>query len=319
MGGVADLCREIEGRRTDALARRIGAYPRTQPIASDLGPCTRELVLAITHWQARPLPSAELKARFERGNAIEDAVMLELQRLGLSVRVDRQPFEIKDRQGRVILRGRVDGFVQAQDGGPAYPFECKSLDPNVYRRIASVEDFGAFTWAAKYPRQLQAYLYANNLEEGFFLLDDCLGHWKLLPVSLDYEAVEAILRQCEEAVTHRDRGTLPDYHRDPAVCRRCWAFGRVCDPPAEYHGLTLVEDGALEAQLDRRATLEPAHREYEALDKTVKEAVKERDGLLVGGWLVQGKPVTRHEKAREARTVAFWSSKFTRVEPETAG
>ncbi|MDP3937579.1 MAG: hypothetical protein Q8R92_05520, partial [Deltaproteobacteria bacterium] len=294
---AAELCAAITDRRQKALEARISPYPRNNPIASDLGPCGRETALAILHWKERPLFGADLKARFERGTTIEDLVVNELGALGFSVRVDRKPFEIKDKAGRVVLRGRLDGFVTHER--QEYPFECKSLDPLVYRRIHTVEDFEAFTWAAKYPRQLQAYLYANNFEEGFFLLDDCMGHWKLLPVTLDLDATETILRQCEMAVDAVDRirngdpeeSALPEYHRDPTVCRRCWAFGRLCAPPAEYHGLTLVEDGELEARLDRRAELEAPHREYEALDKMAKEAVKERDGLLVGGWLVQGKLV----------------------------
>lgn len=308
------VCEMIAQRRQDALGRRISPYPRNNPIASDLGPCAREMVLAMTSWQERPLPSPDLKARFERGLLIEDTVVAELGALGLTVRVERSPFEIKDKRGRVILRGKLDGFVSFEDRD--YPFECKSLDPLVYRRVQSAEDFGLFTWMKKYPRQIQSYLYANNLEEGFFLLDDCLGHWKLLPVALDYEAMEAILRQCEEAVDHREAGTLPDYHRDPAICRRCWAFGRLCTPPIEYQGLKLAEDPEMEERLNRRSELEKAHREYEALDKGIKESVRGQDGLLVGAWLIQGKEITRHNKAKDASTSTFWQSTFTRLEGE---
>ena len=80
---ITELCDDIEKRRTDALTRRISAYPRHNPIASDLGPCTREYVLAMTKWQERPLPDPALKARFERGSLIENAVIQELLALGL--------------------------------------------------------------------------------------------------------------------------------------------------------------------------------------------------------------------------------------------
>ena len=162
------------------------------------------------------------------------------------------------------------------------------MDPNIFRQVESVEDFNRWIWASKYPRQLQSYLYANNLEEAFFLLDDCLGHWKLLPVSLDFGEMEKILQRCEQAVEHRDAGTLPDYHKDPSVCRRCWTFGKLCTPPLEYHGLAVKEDPEFEEMLNRRWELRTGAKDYEALDKKVKARLKEQTGLLIGAWLIEG-------------------------------
>lgn len=315
--GVQALCDEILRRRQESLERRIEKYPRTNPIASDIGDCCREMVLSILHWQDRDLPSAELKARFERGNLVEDTVMRELSSLGISVRVERQPFEIRDKKMRLILRGKVDGFVRWQDAD--YPMEVKSLDPNVFRQVESVEDFQRWTWASKYPRQLQAYLYANNLEEGFFLLDDCMGHWKLIPVKLDFAEMEQILQRCEQAVecVEAIRAVpdeillLPGYHKDPAVCRRCWAFGRVCTPPAEYHGLVMADDPEFEQALDRRGELQTAHKEYESLDKAIKERVKGQDGVVVGAWLIQGKEIPR--KGYTVQDTKYWQTKITKT------
>lgn len=309
---VEILCREIAERRAQHLERHISAYPRSNPIASDLSPCVRELVLQMTHWQERPLPTPELKARFERGNLIEDAVIRELGQLGISVRAERKPFEIKDARGRIILRGKIDGFVEQERH--EYPMEVKSLNPNVFQRVETVEDFGRWTWGAKYPEQLMSYLYGENLEEGFFLLDDCLGHWKLLPVTLDYAKMEAILKRCEQAVDHRDAGTLAEYHDDPAVCRRCWAFGRICFPPIEQQGLQVLADPDFETKLERRQELHDAAKEYEALDKEVKASVKGKDGLVIGRFLIQGKEEVRHYRAQEARDVPIWRTKITPIE-----
>lgn len=312
---VAELCQDIETRRLDALEKRIDAYPRNNPIASDLTDCTRETVLGVLHWKDRPLPDAWLKARFERGNLIENTVLRELADLGYTVRTERTPFEIRDKQGRLVLRGKVDGFLQPAQERTDYPMEVKSVNPNLFNRIATVEDFQRYTYMVKWTRQLQSYLYANNKEEGFFLLDDCLGHWKLLPVSLNYEATERIIKQCEQAVEHLAENTLPDYHTDPAVCRKCWAFGRVCDPPIEHQGLTILNSEELEQQLERRAELEAARREYEDLDEEIKATVKGKDGLVVGRFLIQGKETIRSYKAQEARQTVGWTTKITAVEP----
>lgn len=305
---VSCLCREIEERRTAALERRIESYPRTQPIASDLGPCTREMVLAITNWKDRPAPDVSLKARFERGSAIENIVIQEMSQLGYEVRKDRRPFEIKDARGRVVLRGKIDGFVRFE--GKDYPMEVKSLNPNIFERVECVSDFYRWSWAAKYPLQLMAYLYSENIEHGFFALDDCMGHWKLLPLALDYAAMEQILKRCEQAVEHVQAGTLPDYHKDPEVCRRCWAFGRVCDPPLETQGLQLLVEPEFEQLLERRQELVAAHREYEALDKEAKARLKGQDGLVLGRFLIQGKMMTRHEASKPERTIEYWQTKI---------
>jgi hypothetical protein len=320
MAGVKDLIAMIEERRQTELERRISAYPRNNPIASDLGPCTREMALAMLHWKERPLFGPDLKARFERGNLIENAVLNELAALGITVRVERRPFEILDRRReKLIMRGKIDGFVQYD--GRDYPMEVKSLDPNIFRQIHAVEDFTRYGFMAKYPKQLQSYLYNEAIDEGFFLLDDCTGRWKLIPVTLDLVLVEAILQQCEAAVEAVSRvragageaDVLPAYHEDPSVCRRCWCFGRVCTPPAEYHGLAMETDPEFEAQLDRRAELEKAHKEYEDLDKAVKARVRGKDGLVVGNYLIQGKALTTAYKAQPERTVEQWRTTITRI------
>jgi hypothetical protein len=316
---VSNLCQEIASRRAKALERRIEAYPRNNCIASDLGPCTREMALAILHWKDRPLPSPELKARFERGNLIEDAVIRELETLGISVRVERRPFEIKDGKGRLVLRGRIDGFLEHEKA--TFPMEVKSLDPNVFRQVDSVEDFKRWIWARKYPNQLLSYLYGENLEEGFFLLDDCLGHWKLLPAVLDYAEMEQILKRCEAATAaveavNRDQvpeeQALPPYHTDPAVCRRCWAFGRVCYPPIEEQGLKALADPEFEQMLERWNEIGPAHREYEGLHKQVKEKVRGLTGVVVGRFLIQGEYEDR--KGYEVKPSKFWKPKITVIE-----
>lgn len=309
---VDSLCTEILKTRERALSRRTSGYPRQNPIASDISVCTRELVLQMTNWQDRPLPETDLKARFERGNVLQEEITRELMALGFAVGIDRLPFEIKDAKGHVILRGKVDGFVTYE--GKQYPMEIKTVDPLIFRCVNTVHDFQRWHWMAKYPAQLMGYLYGNNMEEGFFLLDDCKGTWKLLPLILDYAEMEKILRRCEQAVDHRDSGTLPDYYTDAEVCRKCWAFGRVCFPPIAAEGTILLDDPEFEAKLERREELFPAHKEYEDLDEDVKKSVRGKNGVLVGRFLITGKEIMRHYKAQEERDMMTWQSKILVME-----
>src|SRR5262245_60541607 len=91
-----ELCDEIQRRRADKLSRSITPYPRNNPIASDLGPCAREQVLAITNWKDKPLFDVDVQARMDRGKLIEEFVLRELSELGMTVRVERRPFEMRD-------------------------------------------------------------------------------------------------------------------------------------------------------------------------------------------------------------------------------
>ena len=306
------LLAEIEWLREEALDRDAQPYPRSNPIASDLGECAREYVLAMTSWQDRLAFPPELIARFARGRLIEDATLRELSALGITVRAERRPFEIKDKRGRVVLRGRVDGFVEWER--TQYPMEIKSVNPNLFRGLRTVDDLRRSPFMARWPRQLWAYCYAHDEEAAFFLLDDCLGHWRLIPVALDYGEMEAILQRCEAAVEHRDAGTLPEYHPDPDVCRRCWAYGRACFPPAARPGYLATDDPELEAKLERWAALRAGRDEWEDLDEEIKAAVKGKDGLVIGRWLVTGKNQVRRYKAQPVHDVEAWVAK---IEPFT--
>lgn len=302
---VEELCAEIIEKRNQKYAIGAKPYPRSQPVSSDIGDCLRETVLGITNWRDRPEFSIELLQRFERGNKVEDLALAELQALGYRVRVDRRPFEMKDKQGRVVLRGRVDGFLEAGHR-QEFPLECKSLNPNVFSRIDTQEDFDNYSFFRKYPRQLQSYLLAENLEEGFWHLDDCMGHWKLIPCRLDYERAERLLKQAEQAVEHVAKGTVPEFHADPAYCIKCWAFKRVCTPPFfNGEGMKMINDPEFADKLERRAELDMAATEYDKLDKeikaTLKEAMKPLDNWIIGDFLVSASEKQRRMKAQPAK------------------
>ena len=128
----------------------------------------------------------------------------------------------------------MDGRIEWRDGLRPV-FEGKSLHPNVFSRIESANDFirlGGF-WT-KYPRQMLCYLLHSGEQWGLWILDDCLGHWKIIPIDLfQYlDACEAALQTAKlaaEAVALREP---PPYYDDPRVCRDCWAFkSGLCMPP----------------------------------------------------------------------------------------
>ena len=316
---LQDLFTEIAKARSESLSRDLGPYPKNNPTASDLSPCPRETSLAILHWQERPPFNVDIAARLEVGRDSEPQIVAKLIRCGILVVEQQSMYSLTNKAGRTILRGKIDGKVELPDRR-RIPFDIKTMNPNAFNQTDTVDDLYAHPFFCKWPKQVLAYEYMNNIETGFLLLDNLLGQWKFIEVPMDWNRMDSIIKQCEAAVDaveavmsgRQEEDVLPPYHPDPAVCMKCWAYKRLCTPPADFHGLSLMTDPEVEGLLDRRGELEASKKEYDKLDKIIKEKVKEKDGLLVGQWLIQGKFVKRD--GYEVKAIEYWLPKITKAE-----
>ena len=275
-----DLLAEIARRRTARLTALSKAYARAVPIASDIDPdsCLRRQVLEIVAWQDKPLPGAELQARFEIGSLLEREAIIALQTDGFEVVEQQTPFELVRRGTREpVLRGRTDGKIRW--GSERIPLEVKTMNANTFAQIHTLEDFERYWWTRKYPTQLQAYLVGYEQSWGFIYLTDCLGHWKPIRMDLDYSMAERIWSFAETiddgVKTYRKDGTLPAYSTRPSDCTHCDFFGRTCNPPIIEAGARFLSDPELLADLERREALITAGaKRLDALDKSIKERLK---------------------------------------------
>jgi hypothetical protein len=274
-----DLLEEIVRRRGERLAGMAKGYPRSQPIASDIDPdsCLRRQVLEVVKWEDKPLSDGDRQARFEAGNRAENEIIIDLKRDGFRVEQEQVPFALKHRKtGEDALRGKVDGKIRW--GVEAVPFEVKSLHPNIFAQIQTAEDWRRYWWTRKYPPQLQAYMIGHGHEWGFWIVTDLLGNWRPFRAELDLAVAERIWSFAETIVdgvkTYRADGTLPEFTRDATLCAHCDFFGRSCNPPLIELGARMLDNPELHADLDRWTALREGHREYEAVDKRVKGALK---------------------------------------------
>ncbi len=323
MGALDVLFAEIEARRSEFLAPTKGSWPRTHPIASDLNVCTREMALAILHWEKRPTISDDLAARFEVGRDQEQATMSKLLRYGFRVVQQQRPFEARGRDGQLLVRGKIDGFFEWQ--GRQIPFEYKTVTPFIFPKLVDVDSVLRFAFFAKWVRQIWMYEYMNGIETGFLFLDNLLGEWRCVEVPLNLEAVEEILQQCERVVESvalvksgaaKEEEALPPYHGDISVCRRCWAFGRVCTPPNldSGPGLRVIDDPAIELMLSRRQELVAAAHEFNDLDTVLKRTFRDIPESICGNFVIRGKVQPRNYKAKPACTVNTWVTTIERIE-----
>jgi CRISPR/Cas system-associated exonuclease Cas4 (RecB family) len=266
------LVNEIVERRKQYLLSKIKRYPVNNFRASDIPDCDRYMVHSILNWDERTLYDEWLQATFDRGNAEEKQVIIDLMTLGFEFIHQQMPFEIKNRASEVICRGHIDGKILWE--GKAIPCEIKSMNINTFNSLNSIEDFTKKPLHRKYLRQMQLYLFGNNEEAGVFILTDLQGHYKFIVVILSYEECEWILKRLEknwEFVKNREYPDRIEY--SDKICGRC-AFSHLCLPEVKHEGSQMIENEILEGKLERREELKKLADEYETLDDEIKEPFK---------------------------------------------
>lgn len=295
---AAALAVDIQARREQALRDRTSAYPRTHSILSDIGECDRQMVYAVTNWKDRPPIEPDLKARFEVGDVQEREVINELRQLGYDVILQQEPVEIK-KDGQMIARGKVDGHIKYQ--GIKIPVEIKSMHPSIFDGIDSLEDFQKKPHLRKYIRQMSMYLYGNNVEEGIFLLTNCLGAWKVFVITLDFAEGEQILQRLERVHAHLKAGTFPDRieYRDE-LCGKC-PFATICLADVIRTERQILNDEDFLQNLTVREATKEAKTAFESADKKAKDYLK-KNGIkkgLAGEFIIEA--TERIRKAQEAK------------------
>ena len=279
---TADLIEQLAGEfragEERMLRRNAGPQPQHSPRASGIDHCSRAMALDILKCEARPAFSDWQLARMQRGREIEELIVTPgLQRLGFKVIESQASLVIRDESGTVICTGHPDGLIDY--AGERIVFDCKSVAPHLWHKLNSLEDFWHDPWCYRQPIQLLLYMHAMELSIGVLILDDCLGHRKLVFVRMagNEERVAAALRKCSLVVEAVKNHELPDYCGDPAVCRRCRWCGHGCEPPLDYSesgGIKIISDEELEHALRvRESNREPAKNAAWA-ERIIGKAIK---------------------------------------------
>lgn len=316
------LCTNIIEKHHEGLRRRATVRPQRIPRASAIDKCARKMALEILHWDKRPAFDEYSQARVERGTHIEELIVMPaLMQMGFKVWEGQASCEIRSRDGkRTICTGHVDAIIEQH--GHRFVMDCKSMHPMLWSRVESVEDLLEQRYGYRYPWQLLLYMWAHDVEGGLFLIDDCLGHWRAIPVHLWDHAVrcEEALTRCEEVVNALDTGADLPYHPDASYCRECWAFKQgVCTPPMDFSKdeIGILENEELVECLERMEELEESGKEFVQLDKRMKEIVKAVEGtdFLAGNFLIKRKEITttRYDVPKDVKEPYKKESTIVRV------
>lgn len=291
-----------------AMERRIKVYPCNTNRASELGhDCERYLVYNRTCWEKKAPHGVDSEFIFEAGRRIEDEAIAELAEAGFQVLEQQRSFRYPDEA--LNITGHLDLKI-ANGDGVAYPCEIKGLNQWDFAKLNMIEDFFDSTkpWIRKYPAQLYLYLLMSNSELGLFYLKDKQSHQpKEIWVPLDYAYTEQLLAKAERINAHVAAGTMPDpIPFNDQICRWC-SFMHLCVPDRDLgDGAQLIEDPDFEEKLKRRAELEAAKKEYDAIDRQIKAQVKEKDNLIVGDFVISGQWVER--KAYSVEAGRYWKT-----------
>lgn len=350
---ITDLQFSTEGLR-DAVAiawedhileverRERREEPQRNVYASQFHPCERHLFLNITRSHELPEFGVESLARFRRGKDRERDIRQDLDRIGrlcipaFDVVKQQERFELKDREGWVVITGKVDGRLKFSGVSTEPPFEVKSWAPHLIAKVRTFEDLMSNKWTRAGAFQLLAYLFGSGSEFGFMILDRG-GIPELLLAELTDEnlnRVEQFLTLATSAVARkRNKLESPEFIRDSSVCPSCKWFGSFCNPPT-FSGFGAAvfagdEFAEVEAQIDRHDELKPFAKEYDSLHDDLTRKFRGVERGILGHWLIEGKwskmtkynvPDNIREQYKEVTEKGKFSVKFVSIggEPGTA-
>lgn len=295
-------------------AEKIKVYPVHTNRASALGdPCELRLVIERTDWDKKAAHDLGLQYIFDEGNHQEKAIKRDLADAGIEVIGQQRPVEWKEHN----ITGHMDGFVLTDNG--QIPLEIKTCSPFTWVKIDIYDDLMRLSrsrpWLAKWSAQMQIYLLLAEYEKGIILIKNkTTGRFKQINVPLDYSYAEALIKKADRIEGHVKNGTRPDFVEDKSLCLDC-PLAHVCKPPLSYGDeMEVITDAEIIEMLERRMELAPTKKEYDELDRTVKDFLGDRTKVLLGDYHATAKRYMRKSYTVNEAEVTRW--KFERIEGE---
>lgn len=288
---LSDLAHQIETRqRAHRLAKRSRLWRPVSTPATDLGyRCVRRIVYHRTlPEKAKPI-SEELASIFEEGKIHETQVKIELAELGFEV----VETEVHFRDEALDISGAIDGKIQdVENFRRRHPIEIKGMTGDPPKTEEALKYHSGIY--GRYYCQMQCYLYLTDVWEGLFIFKSkTTGLYTVVPVVLDLDLMEGLLKKAEAVRDHVRAGTLPEPLADRSECFLCPWRDTECHP--EEHApdpMLLAVDDELEAQILRREELDGPRKEFAKLHDLLRTRFKmtKGDRFLCGDFVVEKKP-----------------------------
>lgn len=299
------------------LSKKSGSSMATSNWPSNLShECDAYAVFARTvPPEQRRKISDKLAMIFDEGTEQERMVIRDLAEAG---------FETTGQQGQIVwkefqISGRRDVILYKPGYAGKVRVEVKSASPYTYDALDTADDLlnSEKSWFAKWGKQIALYIWLEGIEQYLLLLKNKVsGDIKVIQFTMTErvtELADAMLKKAKWANELVQIGEMPgDDHKiaDQDYCSEC-PFFDVCLPDLTFGpGAVIFDDESvteLVEQLERRAELEPAKKEFEELDKELKAEMKMhcsegQTRLVIGDWLCEIKEVNKKEFTVPAQT-----------------
>lgn len=294
--------------RVDEFKRnQIKTYPCHVNRASDAGhECEAYLTYSRTNWQDKLPHDVGLQYVFDEGKLHEPEVLSLISKAGFQVIEQQRSFAWKEYN----LTGHLDAKVVDPETGKAIPLEIKTMSPNIWGKINTIEDMknSKYAYMRRYPAQIMIYMLLAESEKGVMILKNkTTGRLKQVDVALDYEYTESILKKLERINDNVAVGREGEKNIQEDVCSEC-PFRQICLPSRDFGKGIEIETNGLEKDIDRLNELKIYVTEYKELDAKIKAKIEGKEQLLAGHYYITGKWIERMMKAKEAYTSRYWKS-----------
>lgn len=282
---------QINERLEKSLEQQIKVYPCNNLRASNLGhPCERYLYLLIKHWDEQKPHDVGLQSIFNLGNSIEDFTIENIKRAGYEVITPTvRSWKIE----KPLITGREDIRIK-DENGELLPVEIKGISPFEFDKLNCIDDFlkSKKPYIQGYPAQLQIYMYYFAKEKGFFALTNKLtGQTKFIEMPFDFDYADRLLKKAERIYKALDENTPPEACEDISICENC-SLSHICGECRRVPADIEVDD-ELDELINRKQELAKAKKEYDKVDKEIKQKVGEREKVITGEYLIQRKAIER--------------------------
>jgi len=279
--------------------------------ASNLGhPCIRYLVLKRLRYEEEKPPELDLLRIYLEGTKQAELIKRDLSAAGFPVFESERSFKWDEYQ----IVGHIDGVIRYD--GKEYPVEIKTMSPFTFPSVNSVQDMlNHSSWYIQgYPVQLNTYLLLSDKPEGLFILKEkSSGEIKIIMMELDYGMGEETLKKAERINQFVKDNQIPDAQ----YCEACEGCGFYDYCENNFVKITngqqpkMIDDPELIELLTEYEKLKKKKKEFDKIDKLIKNKLHGCDNVQIGDFFISGKWQERKEFVVKA--TKFWKMSIRRV------
>ena len=279
---INNINEEINKIIKEYKSKKIRITPVNSWRASELGhECLFYLFLNRTHWDKKQQIDIEKLLILEEGIIQEKKVIDDLKECGFNILEQQRSFYEK----KYNITGHIDCLIQHKDLIPEPTLaEIKSLSNINFNSINSIDDLkkSKYYYIRNYKTQIMLYLFLIEQEEGLIILKNKVnGQLKFIPVKLDYQYVENILKKVEKLNKYleeyeKDKNIIDKIEKcnDTSICKDC-VFNYFCFKDKNWgNGLIVQDDINIEKLIEENKQLEEFVSLYEENDRIIKEYFK---------------------------------------------